>query len=43
MGSVYRICNDNYTINVGDLNSLINATFNSKKLSFCSSDINHMM
>jgi len=43
MGSVYRICDDNYTINVGDLNSLINATFNGKKLSFYSSEINHMV
>lgn len=43
MDSVYGVCNDDYTINVGNLNSLINATSNGKKLGFYDSDVDHMV
>jgi len=40
---MYGICDDDYTINVDDLNSLINTIFNGKKLGFCGSDIDCMI
>ena len=40
---MYGICDDDYTINVDDLNSLINTISNSKKLGFCCSDIDCMV
>ena len=43
MGSMYRVCDDDYTINIGDLNSLISTTSNGKKFGFYDSNIDYMV